>query len=137
MPRAPLALGCDFFAALPPPRLRLVPPGFAPELRRSPCRLPAFFADVFGFAFAFFIEIEDMDYLFLLLFEDFPPLFFALAFLPLLFLLAAFLPPLLELLVLLFFPRPEPPGFLPPLSCLLTVRQARSFASSFETQRFL
>ncbi|MBA2242170.1 MAG: hypothetical protein H0W04_04690 [Chthoniobacterales bacterium] len=58
------------------------------------------------------------------------------------------LPDLLELLVfdprfflpvrvlVLFFPRPEPPGFLPPLSCAFTVLQARSSASFFETPRF-
>jgi len=67
-------------------------------------------------------EVDATRYFFLLL-ANFP--------LPLLFLLAAFF----AVVVLLFFPRPDPPGNFPPWSCLFTVRQARSSASFFGTPR--
>src|SRR4029077_17303907 len=44
-------------------------------------------------------------------------------------------PPLRELVWLDFFPRPLP-LFLPPLSCLLTVAQARRSASFLDVPRF-
>ena len=46
-----------------------------------------------------------------------------------------FLPPLRELALLSFLPRPLP-LFLPPPLDLLTVAQARRFASFFEVPRF-
>jgi len=51
------------------------------------------------------------------------------------FLRPPFLPPLRELALLDFFPRP-PPLFLPPLSDLFTVAQARRSASFFDVPRF-
>jgi hypothetical protein len=48
-----------------------------------------------------------------------------------------FLPPLRELEVLRFLPRPLPPFFRPPLSDLFTVAQARRSASLLLTPRFL
>jgi hypothetical protein len=48
-----------------------------------------------------------------------------------------FLPPLRELDLLRFFPRPPPPFFRPPLSDLFTVAHARRSASLLLTPRFL
>ena len=48
-----------------------------------------------------------------------------------------FLPPLRELDLLRFFPRPPPPFFRPPLSDLFTVAHARCSASLLLTPRFL
>src|SRR5207249_11535999 len=48
-----------------------------------------------------------------------------------------FLPPLRELDLLRFFPRPPPPCLRPPLSDLFTVAQARRSASLLLTPRFL
>jgi hypothetical protein len=48
-----------------------------------------------------------------------------------------FLPPLRELDLFRFFPRPPPPFFRPPLSDLFTVAQARRSASLLLTPRFL
>jgi hypothetical protein len=48
-----------------------------------------------------------------------------------------FLPPLRELDLLRFFPRPPPPFFRPPLSDLFTVAHARLSASLLLTPRFL
>src|SRR2546421_13106142 len=48
-----------------------------------------------------------------------------------------FLPPLRELDLLRFFPRPPPPFLRPPLSDLLTVAHARRAASLLLTPRFL
>jgi hypothetical protein len=48
-----------------------------------------------------------------------------------------FLPPLRELDLLRFFPRPPPPFFRPPLSDLFTVAHARRSASLVLTPRFL
>src|SRR6516162_7938230 len=47
-----------------------------------------------------------------------------------------FLPPLRELDLLRFFPRPPPPLFRPPLSDLFTVAHARRSASLLLTPRF-
>ncbi|HMJ06496.1 MAG TPA: hypothetical protein VK474_09605 [Chthoniobacterales bacterium] len=67
---------------------------------------------------------------------DFLPLdFLALDFFAPDFLAPAFFPPFRELLLLDFFPRPDP-LFFPPLSSLFTVAQARLSASFFETPRF-
>src|SRR6516162_9528551 len=48
-----------------------------------------------------------------------------------------FLPPLRELDLLRFFPRPPPPFLRPPLSDLFTVAHARRSASLLLTPRFL
>jgi hypothetical protein len=48
-----------------------------------------------------------------------------------------FLPPLRELDLLRFLPRPPPPFFRPPLSDLFTVAHARRSASLVLTPRFL
>ncbi|MBA3762515.1 MAG: hypothetical protein H0X04_04110 [Chthoniobacterales bacterium] len=66
MARAALALALEDFASLPPPRLTFVPLGFAPELRRSPWRLPGLASDLFREAFRFF-EILPIPFVFLLL----------------------------------------------------------------------
>src|ERR1700709_1677989 len=45
-------------------------------------------------------------------------------------------PPLREELLSSVFPRPDPPGFLPPWLVLFTVAQARRSASFFDVPRF-
>jgi len=50
--------------------------------------------------------------------------------------LPPFFPPFFEGPLFVFFPRPEPPGFLPPLDDAFTVAHARFSASPSETPRF-
>lgn len=108
-------------------------------------RLPDFLADerflpLPDFRLALFLRAD------FLLVEPFLADFFAVERFRLVadFLLALFLP--VDFLAEeRFLPLPDffaeerlraPPDFLPPLSCLLTVRQARSSASSFDTPFF-
>ena len=106
------------FAAVPPPRLRLVPLGFFPERRFSPGRAPESRGPGSLFFSCDFFGATILRYFFL------PPNFFP-----------PFLPPFRAGALLLFLPRPDP-LFFPPLSDLLTVAQARFSASFFETPRF-